>query len=163
MCPAGCQVLERDSPISLEEAANGVDTGSSYLHFTDDKRKLRDAFPPRKTCANLLWARPLSHGPNLSPAQRLQQTSSPCPTAAIMRNTLVLLRIETLKSMTGNYGWYYDTAHKLPFIFSISLCLYIKLNSTHPLQREKEGQWCGMNLSEVESDGEWKIYLNEKV
>lgn len=60
-------------------------------------------------------------------------------------------------------GDIYDIAQNPPFIFSNSFCLYIKWNSTHPLQREKERQWCGMNPSEVEFDGEQKIYSNESI
>ena len=42
---------ERQS-ISSGEAATNVNTESSYLHSTNEKMTLREAFPPRKICTN---------------------------------------------------------------------------------------------------------------
>lgn len=137
-----------------------MEAGPSYLHFTEEKAEAqrgRMASPLQVDSDLVLLA-------TVPPSCRLQQAlPSPHPATGMPGRThfsLLSRRLSTQLAITGDI---YDTVHKAPFIFSRSLCLYIKWNSIRPLQREKERQRCGMNLSEVVFDSERRIYSNERM
>lgn len=90
----------------IRRGSHNVNTESSYLHSTDEKMKLREAFPPCKkdlhqpTSDLILLARaPFCHLPSAS-----GRHPSPCPTAAVRRGALVPVPTEMLTSVAGDYG-----------------------------------------------------------
>lgn len=152
-----------ESLLFHQEGSHNVNTESSYLHSTDEKMRLREAFPPCKKDLHQphLRPHPPSQGPHsVTSPPPAGRHPSPCPVAR-WRCTCSCSHWDAY--VRGWWLWWcYDAAHKLPLSFPVPLFMS-QMDQHSLLKRVQERHWCGMSLSEVERVGGWKIPCSERV